>query len=130
MKRFPLLILPLAFAATPAFATGGFECRTTDRSAIVLGGSFGNSLGTPIDAIYLELPGRQRLWTADRPYSLFIVRSWLDGEEIRVDLQEQGGDDFAAQLRVRFVRDRIATGTLLRNGVRHPARCEMEDMTQ
>ena len=127
--RYALCLAPLLAAATPAFATGGFECRTTDRSAIVLGGSFGNALGTPIDAVYLELPGR-RLWTADRPHTLFIVRSWLDGEEIRVDLLEQGDDDFAAQLRARFRENRIATGTLLRNGVRHPVRCELEDMSQ
>lgn len=129
MKHFLLLGLPLMFAATPAFATGGFECRTTDRSAIVLGGSFGNSLGTPIDAAYLELPGR-RLFTADRPHTIFIVRSWLDEEEIRIDLQEQGADDFAAQLRARWQRGGPATGTLVLHGARHPVRCEMEDMTQ
>jgi hypothetical protein len=129
MKRRLLLGLPWLLAATPAWATGGFECRTTDRSAIVLGGSFGNALGTPIDAVYLELPGR-RSWTADRPQTLFIVRSWFDEQEIRVDLTDQNGDGFAAQLRARFGRGGVATGTLLRDGIRHPARCELEDMSQ
>jgi hypothetical protein len=124
-----VLGLALLFAATPAFATGGFECRTTGRSAIVLGGSFGNSVGTPIDAVYLELPGR-RLWTADRSQTLFVVRSWRDEQEIRVDLVEPHRDGFAARLRARFGPRGIATGTLLRDGVRHRMRCEMEDMTQ
>ncbi|MGZ8362137.1 MAG: hypothetical protein ACXWUX_16595, partial [Allosphingosinicella sp.] len=75
MRHAFLLCLPLALAASPALATGGFDCWTADRR-IVLTGSFGNSVGTPIDAVVLDVGGRTLATAGDTPHYT-IVRSWL-----------------------------------------------------
>ena len=126
MKRFLLLGLPLLFAATPAFATGGFDCRTTDGSNIVMSGTIGRVIGSPLVAAHLRIGDQPTLSTTDPDPQFAIVRSWIDSREIRVDLADPGANHFEAQLRVRIMTRRGANGTLVRGGVTHPVRCEVE----
>lgn len=125
MKRAPLLGLPLLLASTPAFATGGFDCRTTDRSDIMLSGTIGRVIGTPLVAAHLRI-GERTLGTIDPEPQVAIARSWIDEREIKVDLVDPQTERFAAQLRARITRSGRATGTLVRDGVTHPVRCEVE----
>ena len=117
--------LPLLLAATPAFATGGFDCRTTDRSNIVMSGTIGRVIGSPLVAAHLRL-GDRALSTTDPEPPLVIARSWIDARELRVDLADPQVERFEAQLRARIGRRGGATGTLVRDGVTHPVRCEIE----
>src|SRR5687767_13073373 len=66
MKPRLLLAFPLLLGAAPAFATGGFDCWTADRS-VVLTASFGNSEGTPIDYILLQIDGQSLSTAGDWP---------------------------------------------------------------
>ena len=125
MKRALLLALPALFAATPAFATGGFDCRTTDGSDILMSGTIGRVIGAPLIAAHLRL-GDETLATTDPEPRIAIVRSWIDAREIRVDLADPQAERFEAQLRARTTRRGTATGTLVRGGVTHPVRCELE----
>lgn len=125
MKRSLLLGLPLLLASTPAFATGGFDCLTTDRSDIMLSGTIGRVVGTPLVAAHLRI-GERTLGTTDPEAQVAIARSWIDEREIKVDLIDPQTERFAAQLRARIVRSGRATGTLVRDGVTHPVRCEVE----
>ena len=125
MKRF-LCALPLLFAATPAFATGGFDCRTTDGSNIVMSGTIGRVIGTPLIAAHLRIGDEPTLSTTDPEPPFAIVRSWIDEREIRVDLADPGAARFEAQLRARTTPRGTATGTLLRGGVTRPVRCILE----
>lgn len=119
----------MLLCASPALATGGFECWTEDR-AIVLTGSFGNAVGMRMDAAWLRI-GERRLATHGEDAELGIARSWLDEEgEIRVDLVARGQDRYAARLRARIVRDRAGAGTLERDGVTHRVQCAMEPMDE
>ena len=124
MRRF-LLGLPLLLAATPAFATGGFDCRTTDRSGIRMSGTIGHVAGSPLVAAQLHLGSRRLSTTGPEPQAA-IGRSWIDSREIRVDLIDAQATRFEAQLRARIMTRTGATGTLARDGETHPVRCEIE----
>ena len=126
MRRCLLLGLPLLFTATPALATGGFDCRTTDGSDIVMSGTIGRVIGTPLIAAHLRIGDQPTLSTTDPDPQFAIVRSWIDSREIKVDLADPGANQFEAQLRVRIGARGTGTGTLVRNGVTHRVRCEVE----
>jgi hypothetical protein len=116
--------LPLLLAATPALATGGFDCRTSDRSDIVLSGTIGRVAGSPLVAAHLRI-GERTLSTTDPEPQIAIGRSWIDEREIRVDLVDPQAERFEARLRVRTTRSGT-TGTLVLGDVTHPVRCEVE----
>ena len=125
MKRSLFLVLPLLLAPTPAYATGGFDCRATDRSGVAMSGTIGRVVGAPLVAAHLLL-GERRLSTTDAEPQVTIARSWIDEREIRVDLADPNAERFEAQLRARIGARGVATGTLVRDGVTHPVRCEVE----
>ena len=125
MKRF-LLAMPLLLVPTPALATGGFDCRTTDGSNILMSGTIGRVIGAPLIAAHLRVGEQPTLSTTDPEPQIAIVRSWIDEREIRVDLVDPQVERFEAQLRARTARGGRATGTLVRGGVTHPVRCELE----
>lgn len=128
MKRILLLGPALLLGAAPAHATGGFQCWTADRG-IVLTGSFGNSVGMPMDAAFLEVGGRT-LRTSGEDAQIVIVRQWIGEGEIRVDLAARNEERLEARLRARLGVEGSGSGTLEREGVSHRVRCEMERMDQ
>ena len=125
MRRSLLLAAPLLLAATPAFATGGFDCRTTDGSDIMMSGTIGRVIGSPLIAAHLRI-GERTLATSDPEPGISIVRSWIDAREIRVDLVDPQAERFEAQLRARLDSRGRGRGTLVRDGVTHPVQCEVE----
>ena len=125
MKLSFLCTLPLLVAASPALATGGFDCRTTDGSDIGLSGTIGHVAGSPLVAATLRLGERVLATATDRP-QIAIGRSWIDAREIRVDLVDPQATRFEAELRARIMTRLGATGTLRRDGRTHPVRCSVE----
>lgn len=125
MKRIFFCAAGLLLAASPAAATGGFDCRTTDGSDIALSGAVGHVIGNPVVTAHLRI-GDRTLTTAGSEPPLVIARSWLDAERIWVDLADPQLSRFEAQLRVTVGTDWTATGTLVRGGRTHPVRCEVE----
>jgi hypothetical protein len=125
MKSCLFLALPLLLVASPAFATGGFDCRATDGSDIMLSGTIGRVITSPLVAAHLRLGGRT-LATTDPHPEIRIGRSWIDERELRVDLVDADAMRFEAQLRARIGGRGRGAGTLVRNGVTHPVRCEVE----
>ena len=123
--RYALCLAPLLLAATPAFAAGRFDGWTADRR-IALAGSLGNSVGTPIDAVFLEIDRRNCSTAGDAP-QFTIVRSWFDLRDIWIDLIPRDGERIVLQLRARLAR-RAGTGTLVHDGVTHRVRFELERM--
>lgn len=110
-------------AASPALASAGFDCETTDGSNIVMSGNMARAIAAPLNAASLQVAGETLSTTAEPP-RILVGQSWLDREELRVDLVDPQLERFEAQLRVRFNAEGEATGTLARNGRSHPVRCE------
>ncbi|WP_114954449.1 hypothetical protein [Sphingosinicella terrae] len=125
MKSCLFLALPLLLVASPALATGGFDCRATDGSGIMLSGTIGRVITSPLVAAHLRL-GDRTLATTDADPEIRIGRSWIDERELRVDLVDADAMRFEAQLRTRIGGRGRGAGTLVRNGVTHPVRCEVE----
>jgi hypothetical protein len=123
-----LAALALLFAASPAGATGGFDCWTADRR-IAAGVSFGNAFGMPVDGAYVEVDGRL-LSTDPSTGQLALVRRWLDEEEVKFDLAARDEDRWVARLRVHADERGNWSGTLVYEGASHPVRCEFERMDE
>ena len=124
MKRAVLVVTPLLLAASPAFATGGFNCRADDGSGLALAGTVGHTITSPLVGARLELGGRI-LSTADAQPQIAIGRSWIDDREIRVDLIDSQALRLEAELRA--TRDRRGwRGTLTRDGARRQVICTVE----
>ena len=117
-------IAALAFA-TPALATGGFECRATDRSGLAVAGVLGHGIASPLVSARLVEGGRTLSTTGDRP-ALSIAQSWIDSREIRLDLVDPNATRFEARLRARIMLRNQGTGTLVRKGRTHPVRCMLD----
>ena len=113
-----LLATFMLMASSPALATGGFACATTDGSLIVLNGAVGHTLTAPLVGARLTVRGRA-IETA-------IGRSWIDAREIRVDLTDPNATRFEAQLRARILPRGRASGTLVIGGRTRPVRCTLE----
>jgi len=113
-----LLAAPLLFAAAPAAATGGFDCRATDGSGIVMSGTIGRVAGTPLISASLRIGDHVMASYGGDP-EIAIARSWIDEDEIRVDLAHPELERIEARLRARIARSR-GRGTLERRGVVHP----------
>ena len=113
MKR--LLAFALAaIVASPAYATGGFVCRTAGAAPVEVAVGFGHVPGSPLIARRLvergrEIPVRDAQW-------------WLDNSELRVLLISP--DAHREEVRVRATRNgHVYDGSLWRNGKRRWVRC-------
>lgn len=113
------------FVSAPALATGGFECRTSDRSGLRVSGVIGHGIASPLVSVRL-IDGRRTLSTAGERPALVIGRFWIDSREIRLDLVDPQGLRYEAQLRASWMVRNQGTGTLIRNGRTHPVRCITE----
>jgi hypothetical protein len=112
-------------AATPALATGGFDCRATDRSGLRVSGVTGHGIVTPLVSARL-MEGRRTLATHGERPALAVGQSWIDEREIRLDLVDPQAMRFEARLRARITLRNQGTGTLVRGGRTHPVRCTIE----
>jgi hypothetical protein len=117
--------LTVLTAATPALATGGFDCRTTDRSGLRVSGVTGRGIVTPLVSARL-VEGRRTLSTSGERPLLAIGQSWIDAREIRLDLVDPQALRFEARLRAKVMPRNQATGTIVRGGRTHPVRCTFE----
>jgi len=84
-----LIALPvLAMLASPAYATGGFVCRTASEPAIESAVGFGHTAGSALFAHRLQVDGR------DVPVE--APQWWLDGEEVRLLLTDEQANERVA----------------------------------
>ena len=115
----------IAFAS-PAFATGGFECRPVTGTGPTLIMGIGHGISNRPFAAWIREGKRTLAATGAWRDPLVIGQSWLDGQYLWLDLLDPKRDRFEAKLRARFqpkLKDRPATGTLVRNGRTWKVRC-------
>lgn len=122
MKRASILAIPLLALSTPAVATGGYSCRTPGPKPIHLSIVTGHGVAPMIAQV--RIVEGAKIWsTAGPDPSLAILQSWIDERELRLDIVDPKLRTYQAQLRTRMMNSSTATGTLLRNGVKHHIRC-------
>ena len=125
MKRAVLLALPLLLAATPAFATSGFECRPTSGEGPRLILTIGHGVGPAIVAASLsESSDNPNLTTSGEAAEMAVGQGWIDEQRLWLDLTDRNVMRYEARLRVEFQpRGRPAIGTLQRGGRTYQVRC-------
>ena len=122
--RTPVAIALAVFAcSSPAFATGGFQCRPVAGTGFVLDLAVGHTVSArPISVTLRE--GRRTLSTDRGP--LAVGQSWIDGQRLWLDLIDAGATRFEGKLRATFnpkLRGRPAIGTFVRAGKTYRVRC-------
>lgn len=113
MKRL-LLALVATAAATPAYATGGFTCRTAGADPVEVSVGFGHVPGSPLIA--------RRLLDRGRNVPVTDAQWWLDDRELRLLLvAPQAGRE---EVKIRATRNgHVYDGSLWRNGMQRWVRC-------
>ena len=115
----------LLTTATPALATGGFECRPISGAGPVVSFGIGHLIAARPFAVTLSDDGQS--WSTDGENPAIVLgQSWIDGRYLWLDLVDPNLERFEAQLRATFqprLRDRPAIGTLTRNGRTWRVRC-------
>lgn len=116
MKRI-LLVLPiLLLAPSPAFATGGFVCRTAGARPIEVGVGFGHVAGAAL------LQDATRLKDNGRAVPVTAPQWWFDGTDLRLLLTDKAGLRREAMIKAQR-RGQSFDGSLWRHGRRHWVRC-------
>jgi hypothetical protein len=113
--------------ASPAFATGGIDCRPITGRGPTLRLVIGHAVAPAIVSVRMTdglsyNSGNER--TGGR--GLAIARSWLDDRLLWLDLANPDLTRFEGRLRATFqpkLRGRPAVGTFVRNGRTYGVRC-------
>ena len=112
--------------STPAFATGGFECRPVSGAGPTLIVGIGHGISLRPFAVWIR-EGKRTLSTersAGAP--LVLGQSWIDAQYLWLDVLDAKSNGFEAKLRATFqpkLRHRPAVGTLVRKGRTYQVRC-------
>ena len=107
-----LIALPLLFVATPAFATGGFDCRASDEDNIRLTIVTGHGVAPTVAQVRFS-DGRRSFSTVGEGEPIVVAQSWLDNTGVKIDLVDAQVQNYVARLRLSFVaRGANAVGDL------------------
>ena len=101
-------------APAPAYATGGFQCKTADGSELVVSLGFGHVPGAPLIATRLTVKGKA--------IPVHAPQWWLDDREMRLILTDADQMTTLVMLRVR-PNGRSLDGTVEWSGKRRWVRC-------
>ena len=114
MKRL-LLGLPFAlFTASPAFATGGLICRTAGQRPMQLALVISHTAVSSVVSARLTDHGRE--------VPVVVAQSWLEPNELRLDLTDTNAARH--ELRLRAKRNGgVYDGAIWRGGERRWIRC-------
>lgn len=115
--RHTLFATPLALlAATPAYATGGFVCRTAGARPIEVSVGFGHAPGAPLIAT------ATRLRDNGRNIPVIAPQWWLDNQELRLLLADPTA--MRRELILKTKRNgHVYDGNIWRGGQRRWVRC-------
>lgn len=94
-----LACLAAAALATPARATGGYNCTSPD-GALSLLVTTGRGVAPAVVGARLEVGGRTRTLGAEGGVGMVVGQSWIDDEKILLDLADPNVMNHVARLRV------------------------------
>ena len=122
MKLVHCLATPLLLLSTPALATGGYACTAEGTTPTTIEIVTGHGVAPAIAQVRLS-EGEKLLSTAGNQPQIVILQSWMDADELRLDLVDPKVERYEARLRVRNVGPLTAAGTLERAGRTLRVRC-------
>ena len=102
--------------ALPAYATGGFQCRTSGPKPILVSIGFGHAPGAPL------LRDAMRLTDDGRSIPVSAPQWWFDQSELRLLLADPSALRREAIIKARR-NGRTYDGSLWRGGRRYWVRC-------
>ncbi len=116
MKTYLPLVLGIAALglAAPAHATGGLLCRTAGARPI--------DLRLVISHTAVPAVVSARLIDNRRDVPVALAQSWIEPDEVRVDLVDRNAQRHELRLRARK-NGRVYDGSVWRGGKRHWVRC-------
>jgi hypothetical protein len=114
MKTLTLLPLAGILAATPAYATGGLVCRTAGARLIEVAMVISHTVIPSVVSARLTDNGRQ--------VPVSVAQSWLDRNEVRLDLTDRNALRHELRLTARL-NGRVYDGSIWRSGQRRWVRC-------
>jgi hypothetical protein len=115
----------LLAAASPALATGTILCRSTISPAA--GPSLSLTVGTSVGTGVLQARlthGAESLTAGTGAGAPVIGQSWLDNEELKLDILDANADAHLARLDTRRLRGLSYVGTLSYRGRTWQVRCD------
>jgi hypothetical protein len=114
MKKLLIPAATLLSVAAPAHATGGLVCRTAGARPIEAWFVVSHTVVPTIVSARLSDGGR------DIPVK--VAQSWLEPDEVRIDLTDSNAMRHELRLRAKL-KASAYDGSLWRNGVRRWVRC-------
>lgn len=123
--RYALAAAALA-CSSPAWATGGFECKPVAGPGPTLIVGIGHGLSLRPFTVWLKEGKRMQAAEGDGRGPLVLGQTWIDDRYLWIDLLDSNRNRFEAQLRATFqpkLRNRPALGTLVRGGRTYRVRC-------
>lgn len=114
MRNIVIALGALIMAASPAHATGGFQCRTAQKPVIEISVGFGHTAGVGLFA--------QRLIVGTREIAVDAPQWWLDDSEMRLLLVDRDRNGVVAELRAER-KGATYDGSLDYRGKRYWVRC-------
>lgn len=122
--RYALAAAALA-CSSPAWATGGFECRPVAGPGPTLIVGIGHGLSLRPFTVWLR-EGKRQFASGEDGSPLVLGQTWIDAQYLWIDLLDSKRNRFEVKLRATFqpkLKDRPAIGTLVRGGRTWRVRC-------
>jgi hypothetical protein len=122
--RYALAAAALA-CSSPAWATGGFECKPVAGPGPTLIVGIGHGLSLRPFTVWLR-EGKNQIAAGQDSGPLVLGQTWIDAQYLWVDLLDSKRERFEVKLRATFqpkLRGRPALGTLVRRGRTYRVRC-------
>jgi hypothetical protein len=114
MKKLPIFAAAVVGIAAPAHATGGLVCRTAGPNPIEAWLVISHTVVPSVVSARLSDRGRE--------VPVKLAQSWLEPNEIRIDLTDRNAMRHELRIRAKL-KGSAYDGSLWRNGVRRWVRC-------
>jgi hypothetical protein len=114
MHKRLIALSALALIASPAHATGGFQCRTAASPSIEITLAFGHTAGSGLFSQHLRVDGKG--------IPAVAPQWWLDDDQLRVVLTDTQANERLAIVKAKRNGDAY-DGSVVYQGRRHWIRC-------
>lgn len=113
--------LAVLLGGAPAFATGSIGCTVADYPGLDIGLVIGRGVARGVVQVTIS-DGGEEIATGAGEAPALLAQSWLDEDELKLDLLDANAERYLARLDTRR-RSRVYVGTLAYRGRTWRVRC-------